>query len=244
MKLSVIVPSIRPQNIKKLYDSIVLSFSGLFEFIVIGPYPPPIQLKINWINSLRSPNACQQQGLCEAKGDYVTWGADDGTFMPDALDEAFSLIDDDYKNIVVGKYTEGPNPKGMDDPDYYRFGFHKAYRLKGLPQSCWILNCGLISRRFITELGGWDASLFDVPTIAHADLGIRAYKAGAKFILQEKLMFTCGHMPGRTGDHAPIHNAMKDDLRVFKKIYSSEIRPPIYLDNWQYTEEKWNRRFR
>jgi len=35
--LSVIVPSIRPGNLPRLYESIQTAYSGEFEFIVVGP---------------------------------------------------------------------------------------------------------------------------------------------------------------------------------------------------------------
>ena len=248
MKLSVIVPGIRPQNWEELYFSVGLPMSD-FEMIFIGPESPKVFgswfYASKYIKSFRSPNAAQQQGLMVAQGEYITWAADDGVFLPGALDYALSMAE--YKTIVVGKYLEGgnPNPDMLKD-DYYRFKYHKAYRLNGVPQDGLIFNCGIISRKFILELGGWDAEHFDVPTIGHADLGIRAYKAGAEMILMDKPMFQCSHMPGKTGDHAPIDRAMQKDLRRFREIYA-RLKPGeqriVSLDNWKNSEERWEPRF-
>jgi len=183
--LSVIVPSIRPLNLLNLYKSIDVDD---FEMIVITPYLLTHDLgissykNIKSIYSRRSPNACQQQGLMVATGDYITFAADDGEFLPNALDYAVGMAEEN--TIVVGKYLEGDNPNpDMLKEDYYKFKYHKAYRIKGVPQDCLIFNCGIISRKLIMQLGGWDAEYFDVPTIGHADLGIRAFKYEAEIML-------------------------------------------------------------
>lgn len=255
MKLSVIVPSIRIEKIVHLYDSIMDSFNDTFEMIVVGPYPIIWPLSnndnIKWIESKRSPNACQQQGLLGAKGKYITFAADDGVFLPGALDEAmnainFATAEDDGNFIVVGRYLEGDNPIGMTSQDYYRFKYHKPYRLAGINPEWLIFNCGIISRKFILELGGWDAESFETTTCAHADLGIRAHKAGARMLLMPDVMFKCSHEPGKSGTHAPVHRAMiKRDLPRFQEMYAKpNDRINIELNNWQYTPEIWGERFK
>ena len=244
LKLSVIVPSIRPQNLLKLYNSIDIED---FEMIVIGPEIPMTATecsgKIKVITSHRRPNAAQQQGLLQATGDYITFAADDGIFLPGALDYAMSMAEE--RTIVVGKYLEGNEPHlDMEKEDYYRFKYHKAYRINGVPQNGVIFNCGIISRNLICELGGWDCQ-FEATTMAHADLGIRAKKRGAEMVLMDQPMFKCSHQPGKSGDHKPIHEAMKRDIKTFSKIYASpNDRQVINIDNWKNTEEKWRRRFR
>lgn len=270
MKLSIIVPSIRPENLSDLYNSIDVED---FEMIAIGPYfvdywseNSIYELKSHCIRSFRSPNSCQQQGLLHATGDYICAAADDGVFIPGALDKAiklmeivelFSIIENECEKvlnnepkeknaIIVGKYLEGDNPHpDMEKEDYYKFKYHKAYRLKGVPQDGLIFNCGIISRKFMLELGGWDAENFETTTCAHADLGIRALKSGAKMVLMESPMFKCSHEPKRTGTHGPIHDAMnKHDLPNFKKMYEKpNQRINIDLDNWKKTSEVWKERF-
>ena len=256
MKLSVVVPSIRFLGIPALYDSIMDSFEDTFELIVIGPtsvmWPLSSCDNIKFIKSYRSPNAAQQQGLLQATGDYITFAADDGVFLPGALDMAFESLmwvnGSDIlsgKEIVVGKYLEGNNPVNMESKDYYKFKYHKAYRLPGVPQENLIFNCGIISREFMLELGGWDAQNFDCTTVAHADIGIRACSAGGEMILMDKPMFQCSHLPGNTGDHGPINRATKRDLKNFAKIYErTEDRIHIPLDNWEKTEPIWKERFK
>lgn len=244
MKLSVVVPSIRTENLLALYNSIDIED---FEMIVVCPFledVPSIKENVRYIQSFKSPNACQQVGLTAATGDYVTFAADDGVFLPGALDKAMALAEE--QTIVVGKYLEGdtPNPD-MGKEDYYKFKYHKAYRLKGIPQDGLIFNCGIISRQFITALGGWDAENFQCTTMAHADLGIRASKVGCKMILMDEVMFKCSHQPGKSGDHKPVHNAMKKDIKVFSDMYSAwSDRAGIDINNWKNTPEVWSERFK
>lgn len=250
MKLSVIVPSIRTERLGILYKSIEESYTGEFELIVITPASILFSLagkkNVTVITSKRSPAACQQQGLLEATGDYVTWAADDGVFQFDALNESMYLLrNQDYKTIIVGRYLEGNNPIGMNSTDYFKFKYHKVFRLAGVPQEGYIVNCGVVSRKLLLELGGWDAENFDVPTMAHADFSIRANAYGCKFIMQDGLMFKCSHMPGKTGDHKPIHNAqIHRDQPRFVEMYSFLTdRVKIDINNWKNTPEVWKERF-
>ena len=246
-KLSIICPSIRPEGLERLYRSIDIED---FEMIAVGPYFDDYwgensiyELKSVFIKSFRSPNACQMQGLMEATGDFIAHASDDGIFLPGALDYAMSMAEE--RTIVVGKYLEGNEPHlDMEKEDYYRFKYHKAYRINGVPQNGVIFNCGIISRNLICELGGWDCQ-FEATTMAHADLGIRAKKRGAEMVLMDQPMFKCSHQPGKSGDHKPIHEAMKRDIKTFSKIYAKpNDRQVIDIDNWKNTEEKWRRRFR
>ena len=207
--------------------------------------------KVKHIQSWRSPNACQQQGLMLATGEYITFASDDGVFLPGALDKAINALDfataeDGGEFVIVGKYLEGdtPNPD-MGHDDYYKFRYHKAYRLKGVPQNDLIFNCGVIRNSFIRQLGGWDSELFECTTCAHADLGIRAKKAGARMILMPDVMFQCSHQPGNSGDHRPVNQAMKRDIKNFQKIYKKpNDRINIEFNNWQNTPEVWEERFK
>lgn len=241
-----------------LYESIMDSFDGDFEMIVAGPHPilwPLCECKnIKVILTKRSPNSAQQEALCNASGDYICAASDDGIFLPGALDQAMRLMEysdcmmvNQDRRIIVGKYLEGDNPHpDMEKEDYYKFKYHKAYRLKGVPQDQYIFNCGLISRDFLMELGGWDAECFETTTCAHADLGIRASKSGAQMILMNEILFKCSHEPKHTGTHAPIHNAMiKKDLPNFKILHSkTNNRINININNWEKTPEIWSERFK
>lgn len=253
MRLTVLVPSIRKDNLPRLYKSVRDSFTGQFEFIVIGPYGVPDVLKdapgVKWIEDWGSPLRAQQRGLTEATGEYITWAADDGWYLPEALDKAFELLQGkDYKTVVMGKYQEGDRKNDhMEKPEYYLLNNHHGSQTVFLPENCWMLNCGILSRKILYELGGWDAKNFQTCPPGYNDLAIRLQNYGCKFIIQEEMMFACTHLPGETGDHGPIHRVqtMRDEP-MFKEIWNHPYfskRIAIDLNNWQQSPARWENRF-
>lgn len=254
IKLTVICPGIRPQNWIRLYNAIGTSFSGSWEIIFIGPYGLPVELEakdnVMFIESQRSPIACQQIGLIESRGEFISWASDDGVYLPMILDKAVELLEPEpYTTIVTSKYFEGGDPNGeMGGEGYYRLWNHDSMQLPGVPKDCYMLNCGVVSRSLLVQLGGWDSYLFGVCPLAYTDFAIRAHKFGCKFILQEEVMFSCGHMPGTTGDHASVHYQQTDiDQPLFTGMYSTPgiylTRQNIPLSNWKRSQEVWLQRF-
>ncbi len=254
MDLTVLVPGIRCENWRTLYDSIGQAFSGKWEMIIISPYELPDNMQrdnVRWIQDWGAPMRCMQQGLCGAHGDWITWAADDGKFVAESLDIGFSKLakhDFDPNYLVMGKYIEGGNDgdMSMQDNSYYLLGNHDATKIKYVPKDCYMLNVGLVSRELLFKMGGWDCR-FEVCPMAFNDLAIRLHQTGVKWIIQDEIMFTCSHMPGKTGDHAPIHDGQIDhDQPLFREIWqcgASQGRDVIKLDNWKKSPEKWRRRF-
>lgn len=253
-QLSVICPSIRTHRLLELYESISKSFSGTWELIVVSPYalPPELEAKDNvqWIESWRSPLACQQMGLIASKGELISWCADDGICLPNSYDIAFKSIENEpYTTIVTGKYQEGERVNDNMEVDwYYKLSNHDSMKLPGVPKDALMLNCGIVHRSLLFELGGWDSSLFQACPLGYSDFAIRAYKFGCKFILQPEVMFSCTHEPGMTGSHGPIHLSQTyHDQPLFSGIYSTPsaylLRHSIPIDNWKKSAEKWNERF-
>ncbi len=253
MKLSVICPSIRPHNLKVLYDSIGQAFSGEYEFIVIGPFDLPDTLKdipnVKWIQDWGSPVRAQQIGLVNSIGEYITWVADDGILLSKSIDKSFELLEGkDYKTVIMGKYREGD---GDTDPmvrdEYYVLNNHAGSIVQFMPENTLMLNCGVVSKQILLELGGWDAKTFQVCPYAYHDLAIRLQKYGCPFIIQQEEMFKCSHMPDHQGDHSSIHIAqLYFDEPVFKEIYNHPYfskRIAISIDNWKEAQPRWERRF-
>jgi hypothetical protein len=253
-KLTVLCPGIRTANWERLYNSIGDAFKGTWEIIFIGPYELPDALKnvkkknVKLITDWGSPIRCQQRGLTEAQGDYVTWAADDGVFLPESLDVAFKKVEGkDYKTVVMGKYTEGSgNTTPMLGDFYYYLNNHDSCKLPYMPEKCLMLNVGIVSRQLLVELGGWDCQ-FEVCPMAYNDLAVRLNRYGAEILIQDELMFKCSHTPGHEGDHGPIHDGqIWHDHPVFTLIYADKHksqRTAIDIDNWKNAPEKWERRF-
>lgn len=253
-KLSILLSGLRPNLWQTLYDSIEKSFSGEWEFIIVSPYESPHihqalkdVSKVKFIQSYRSPMACYQQALIHSTGQYVTWCADDGVFLPDALDVAVKSLDENPNSAVVGKYNEGKPNAVMNNIDYYYPKKHDATNVEFVPDDVLMLMEGIVPRETMIEVGGWDASRFEVCPMGFIDLSIRLYRKGVKFIFQNEMLFTCSHMPGMEGDHGPVDRGQTlHDVPLFKLMYSNpkaKDRINIELNNWEKTNEKWKRRF-
>jgi len=262
-KLSVILPGIRVHNWKTFYDSICKSFSGLFELIIISPYSLPKELEqfdnIKIIKDLGSPSRCQQIGLENSEGEFITWGADDGYFLDDSLDKVFEYweknctIDTD---IITCKYFEGEaNQQGilhstgqteLSKDFYYKINHANGLRSCFIPDDYWILNVGVIKTSYAKEMGGWDTR-FEATSVSHMDFAVRTQRNNSRFFMMKQPIFTCGHTPGTSGDHAPVHYAHTlNDEPLFRKIYNSSScmdRVKIDLNNWKNSPALWKRRF-
>tara|TARA_R110000823_G_scaffold313067_1_gene440311 strand:- start:3799 stop:4602 length:804 start_codon:yes stop_codon:yes gene_type:complete len=262
-KLSIILPGIRTKNWKEFYNSVLDSFSDTFELIIISPYSLPNSLKnldnVSMYNDFGSPSRCQQIGLVKSRGEFITWGADDGWFHKNSLDKAMATWvknSTSYKDIVTCKYFEGShNQQGvahltgeteLSRDQYYKINNANGLRSKFIPNDYWILNVGILKTAYAKELGGWD-TIFEATAVSHTDFAVRTQRNGSKYFMMKEPIFSCDHMPGTSGDHAPIHWAhIQNDEPRFREIYNDptcQNRIKIDLHNWEKAPEVWNRRF-
>lgn len=262
-KLSVILPGIRKNNWLRFYESIQNSFAGEFEVVIVSPHELPEELtqfnNIKHILDSGSPARCQQIGLIHSTGEFVTWGADDGGFLPNKLTEAVEFWENNARSsidIVTCKYFEGDkNQQGelhstgqteLSKDFYYKINHAAGLRSMFIPDDYWILNVGIVKTEYAKSLGGWDA-LFEVTAVSHTDFAVRAQNNGSRFFMFPEPVFICSHMPGTTGDHAPVHYSHVEHAEpLFRRIYGSSQslkRTKISLGNWQQTPSVWKRRF-
>lgn len=255
MKISVLMPSIRFELLENMYKSIESSFTlDQWELVIVSPYPLPDALKsktnIIYIEDHGNPIRCRQRGLLACTGDYICYAADDVLFYPASLNLAYlTAIEGDYKRVIAGKYLEGSenNPEMRGD-QYYNLNYHGLLQpiMKKFPAGYKLLNTGLISRKLMLEIGGWDCQ-FEACAMACVDLSIRLQTYGAEVILQNQPIFKSTHLYERSGDHQPIHDAqVSHDQPLFLSIYndpSSINRTVIPLDTWEKTPSHWDRRF-
>jgi len=254
MQISVLIPSIRRELLEGVYNSIATSFHGEWELVVVGPYPLPGSLmdKLNvvWRQDWGSPIRCRQIALLAARGEYVCYAADDCTFFPDALDKAYAALNGlDVNVVALGKYSEGAiaNPVTMAD-EYYKFRYHKPHDklMDRMGKDYWFVNTGLIQRKFLMRLGGFDCR-FEACAMACCDLSIRLQNAGAVIKVLPDPIFHSTHLPMHEGDHGPVHDGqMETDMPLFEKIYADPQnygRENISLETWKDCPERWERRF-
>lgn len=161
-----------------------------------------------------------------------------------------------HHNLIMGKYYEGYTGevdqtygalRHMANNWYYDLQNHDVNKgLTNMPSPAWMLNVGIVSRQLLLDVGGWDCQ-FEVCPFSYNDLAVRLQKHGINFILQDEMMYHCGHMPVRSGDHGPIHDAQTThDAPLFAQIYSDPNQASrifIDLNNWENSTDHWARRF-
>lgn len=249
MKISIIIPSIRPHKWKNVLDSVEKSTTRDFEIIFVGPTPNLDIItdnRIKFVKDMGSPNRCQQIGLVNASGNIVTHFADDCVFREGMIDKCVDKLLEfkvEENHVVLTKYTEGNEEIQSDN--YYKLIYAYPFS-RNISPDWWIFNSAFLWRRYLIAMGGWDAENFDVPCIAHADLAIRCQRAQIKVHFIKESICHCTHMPMRTGDHGPIHDAQEQhDAPLYKKIHDTEPnRCLIRLDNWIRAEPVWSRRYK
>ena len=253
-EISIIMPAIRPERWDKVYDSIVESTKRTFELIIVGPYPltPYLQDKRNvkYVKDYGSPMRASNIGAMLCEGKLIMWSADDGLFNKNALDENIDLLYSmpyDVKNVVVAKYVEGEGHTGTDPhgDDYYKLC--NAYpRSPYIPADWWIFNVAVMYREFFDALGAWNCE-FQACPLGHADMAVRAQRAGSKVVMSNSPMLNCDHMPNGSGDHMPIVIAqLQEDNPVYINLYSKPLESsPISMNmmNWKNSPMVWKKRF-
>ena len=249
--LSIVVPGIRTYNWEKLYDSIQKSTTFDFELILCGPDPMPLSLNkflnIKYVRDFGSPVRCSNIAASLAEGDLITWGADDGVFLPNAIDKCighFYKMPNNKKNVVVWRYVESGNNYR---PEYYLINHHDALRSQYVPKDTLIFNGAIMYRNYFEELGAWD-SKYQSTSWSHTDMAIRAKLDNANIsFFGESPILDCYQEP-KNGDHKPIGNAFRQhDQPLYNKTYKN----PRYVNNlsnpkledWKEEESVWGFRF-
>lgn len=253
-KITILIPSIRPHLLDGVYASIEASFSQEWELVLISPYPLPKSLlhksNILYIHDAGTPIRARQRGLLASTGDYICYAADDVTFYPKALDIAYNTIKNkDYKTIILGKYREGEEVNSfMDSDSYYYLMTHDALRpiMHNIPKTYKLLNTGLMSRKLLLEVGGFDCK-YETCAVSCLDLSIRLQNYDCPIIIQNEPIFYATHSPGHLGDHSPIHQGQtQHDFPLFIQRYSDERakhHTTIDIHNWEQASVWWIRRF-
>jgi hypothetical protein len=235
----------------RLYESIGPSIEPYtWELILVGPNDPPPELfekpNFKFFKDFGTPARSAQIATTLAEGVYMTWGSDDGIFMPGALRECLDLYRNvNARDVITVRYCEGPGMTGkMPDDDYWKPWTHADQRLPGIPKEFWCAPVGMYNLDYFRWLGGWDCRFEHLNMCCH-DLVFRAQRAGSSVHLSPSLVHSCDFNAG-TGDHIPVTNAYHaNDLPLFNSIYASSAIDRIRIDyfNWMSSPSKWARRF-
>jgi hypothetical protein len=254
--LSILMPAIRPERWDSLFNSIVGSLeSGTnFELILVSPNRLPEHLvglvNIKYITDFGSPTRCFNIALEVAEGKYVTWGADDGTYLPGALKRVLERLEsvNDEKQVIALTQMEDQH---VYDKEFCRINKHAQLSSPHIKDDYVLFPTAVMHTKFMQEVGGLDCQ-FQGHAMAHIDFAIRAQTLGAKVEFEPHLCLKLTHMMGPSGDHGPIHySQLQEDEPRFRQVYSVDnterihkLATPSFIQNWKEQEDVWHWRFK
>lgn len=217
--LSIVIPSIRTENWPLLLDSIAKSCTRYtYEVIFVGPHVHDCingtiaNRNVKFIRDLGHPNRCQHLGSLIAEGEVIHFGSDDCVYMESMVDQALDLLKG--KDVVTTNYKEGGNPQ-IDLSILKCYGNNDFSDIK--PH--WLIfNVAFFQKLFFDWLGGFNTS-YATTCWGHTSLAATAHIhfKKMKIAVLDKPVLECSHMPGLSGDHAPIHLSFYEDEKLFKK---------------------------
>lgn len=246
MSVSIIIPTIRMNNWRTVLDSISKSCVKYhYEVIFIGPFCnlPEQNAIINdypgtsFLYSQASPNICQQIAMSFAKCDILHVFSDDCVFMPGAIDQSLDKLHELGCDAFVPNYDEGGNCAVGN------FSLNHCYAKTCTPDEFVIFNTAFMRRDKFFYLGGFDPQ-FETLCVAQADLAARWQFIGFSVVSDNLKLSACGHMPGTSGDHAPMHYAqLTNDIPRYVEKYKSVPSLSIDFNEYKKYPNVWKRRF-
>lgn len=266
--LSICVPSYHPEKIPQLLFSISKNYHKNFELIICGPNVSNkienfshlhldnsydnINDRLIYIQDFGSPARCCNIAAERATGKYITFIADDATYLNMSIARAIIKMDKwaEKDHVVICKYVEGNMPWWMMTLEWGQPGYtiQSAYgRYKYIHPDWWHFNSAYYHTSYFKEMGGYDSAMFETPHWASTDLAARCQKNGCTLELMDEPCFVVTHNPNNQGTHEAICQAHNTDEQVFKAIYdhtetSNLILRKVPFDNWKNASEKWIRR--
>lgn len=258
--LSILVPTIRPQNLIKYFNSVVSACKRYsFEVIFVSPYALPEPLmkdsRVVYVRSFANPTVCLNMAASIARSEFLMNSTDDGKFEENSLDEALDIFPKiGVSDIVNFVYEEGSldadtlEPLGAastsNQPEsYWTAAHHPALRLPGINPN-WKLALHFIMRRKFFEYLGYLDTRFSYVNMNLHVMAFTAQQFGSKIYNTPRVGFRCSHIPGRSLDHFAVHDSHVEELPIFNKIYS-QPNSPVRLDkeSWKSLPCVWERRF-
>lgn len=244
-QLSIIIPTIRAYNWQPLLESIEAACTRYrYEVIFVGPVPDPTEYldcahygagKVRFISDYGHPNRCQHIGAMVAAGDILHFGSDDCMYQPGSIDVAMAAMGN--SRALTANYAEGGNSQpNMTITKCYGNNFTNQI------EDDWLIFNVLFIRQYAWDyLGGFDCR-YQTTCWGHTDLAARYYKFGqAEYDVKlfNDPVLSCSHMPGTTGDHAPIHYSFYEDQQRFQGY---KLSWPSMRDVYRHSDPVWRKR--
>lgn len=250
--VSIIIPSIRIQNLPKIYFMIEKAIEYFnFELIVVGPHSISDSLwskeNVRFIKDFGCPSRCVQLASAVSEGKYLAWLSDDCTFMnPNSLAQCITLLEEknNIKNAVCLRYFEGEG-SGEFEQGYWRAKHHGDMKsLDGIPENYNIAPLAMYNVEYFKQIGGLDCRFNHINLCTH-DLAFRLQNDNGKIFLSPQTVARF-YWSWITSDATPIQKAYFEvDAPLFKDMWDKDQSNRIKIDynNWTDQESKWSLRF-
>jgi GT2 family glycosyltransferase len=177
--LSVIVPATdSPETLERVLPAIR---AGLYrdEELIVVTRP-----------SNSGPGRARNAGALQATGDVLVFVDSDIVIQPDALARLRAAFGADPElSAVFGSYDDGPTSPAIVSQFRNLLHHYVHQNSPGAAVTFWA-GLGAVRRERFLEVGGFDASRYEVPSVEDIDLGMRIVAAGGRIELHPKVQGT------------------------------------------------------
>ena len=249
--ISILVPSVRTNNLKHVYETISKNIGQYtFEMVVVSPFDihsskSTIGPNTKYIQDKGSPNRCMQLAGYISEGQLLMNCADDATFYGNGLEAAVSQYYDNeatrYDYVLAVQYTEDYRSR-MDG--YWLTQTHDDLRLPTIPKMVFSA-VHLCKREFWERMGGYFCG-YDNPNFSTIEFMLRAGNKNAKIELSEEPVYDVHWTQGDSElIRKPVHfSTLEHDIPLFReRAASGQIYELPRLDGWKDSPSVWKRRF-
>jgi hypothetical protein len=204
--ISFVASSIRPNFWANMYNSLIDNEVG-WEIIMVGPHDGISPGKnFTFIKSNVKPAQCYEIGFRAAKGEYISWTADDASYTPRTVDKFNDYRKSfDKKTIFAFRTVED----GKDITEVHRF-------IGKNPNAPRMAPFGVIDTAFFRELGGYDRDF--ICGQSENDVVMRVYESGGRLELLP-LQVIVSHQRAHMGGTVFRTNHYFDDRRVLESAW-------------------------
>jgi GT2 family glycosyltransferase len=137
----------------------------------------------------RGPAGARNEGAQQASGDVLFFVDADVVLAPDALERVAKTLGDPTIAATFGSYDAHPRAPGIVS-QYRNLLHHFVHQTGRYEASTFWAGCGAVRRAAFAELGGFDATRYQNPSIEDIELGCRLRRAGYRIVLDKQLQGT------------------------------------------------------
>lgn len=253
-KLSIVIPSNRPENWAGIIEDMKTSCSRFsYEIIFVGPNVSTSvnESYVKMVRDFGCPTRCFSIGAMLAEGQYLVCFSDDCRIEPNSFNLAIEFFDSNLSRTdgMTLRYSEGENFSGNqhDDLKYWIARTHDDLKLPGISDQWAIAPTFMYSLDYFNELGGIDNRFEHINMNTH-DLAFVVQARGGRIALSPSRVLRFNWTQRTVTDaYRPIFDSfMQNDRPLMQYLYSDPnyARKPrtVKLGDWKRSPTFWPRR--